>query len=903
MGIVRKLLNIARMLLAVAVLGGMLYGSSQSAKAASQINIHGPTGSGKFGTSVTVLPNGNLVIADPYYDRGSLVDVGAVYLYDGATGEIISMLTGTTPNDQVGSGGVTVLTNGNYVISSPNWDNGTATDAGAATWGNRKTGISGIVSSLNSLVGSTSGDQVSAVAHISGTGIFPLSNGNYVVRSWQWDNELAINAGAITWANGSQGITGEISALNSLVGSTAGDAVGYDDYSITPLTSLTDGNFVVSTPFWHNGDAASAGAVTWADGNTGVYGEISALNSLVGSTAYDQVGHVLPYRNGDFFVRSTHWDNGAAADAGAITWVNRNNRVVGEVSANNSLVGSSTGDYIGSRIIALNNDNYLVISDNWANGAAINAGAVTWVDGESGITGEVSAHNSLVGSTTNDRIGGEIISLDNGNYVAVSLIWDNGPIVDVGAVTWGNGESGIIGEVSSTNSLVGTSDGDRVGYEFTKLSNGNYVVGSPRWDNVGIPDAGAATWGDGNGGVTGVVSELNSLVGSAANDSVGGELIALNNGNFVVNSPIWDNGTLGDVGAVTCVIGTGPFAQEVSAENSLVGSTPGDRIGFWNGVTQLSSGNYVVRSIFWDNGYLVDAGAVTWGDGNCGLTGEISGANSLVGSMEDDRVGEEVIPLSSGNFVVISPLWEHSGAVTWGDGKSGIKGEISELNSLVGGANSSGVGDGGVTALSNGNYLVFTTNMYRTIGATVTWGDGNQGTFGAVSELNSLVHVPYTMDKGGNIYWPVIELKNGNYLVTNELWNHLGAVTFGDGYIGVSGAVSEVNSLVGSYSDDGASIEVFELDNGSYVVKCPSCDQVPYPNVGAISWSMSQGGLTGLRTPENSVFGTTAFGGFGMTFAHDMVNNQLVVGRPADNIVTLFKKFGEPQLYLPLVVR
>ena len=46
----------------------------------------------------------------------------------------------------------------------------------------------------------------------------------------------------------------------------------------------------------------------------------------------------------------------------------------------------------------------------------------------------------------------------------------------------------------------------------------------------------------------------------------------------------------------------------------------------------LANGNYVVRSPYWDNGAAADAGAVTWGDGTSGVTGAVSAANSLVGS-------------------------------------------------------------------------------------------------------------------------------------------------------------------------------------------------------------------------------------------------------------------------------
>ena len=82
---------------------------------AGQTDIVGPAGSGSFGERVTVLPNGNIVVADPYYDSGSTTDVGAVYLYNGADGTLISTLTGFTAGDQVGHG-IVVLSNGNFGV-------------------------------------------------------------------------------------------------------------------------------------------------------------------------------------------------------------------------------------------------------------------------------------------------------------------------------------------------------------------------------------------------------------------------------------------------------------------------------------------------------------------------------------------------------------------------------------------------------------------------------------------------------------------------------------------------------------------------------------------------------------------------------------------------------------------
>ena len=57
-----------------------------------------------------------------------------------------------------------------------------------------------------------------------------MSNGNYVVGSPDWNS----NRGAATWGNGSTGISGTISAANSLVGSNPGDLVGELGYVSPP---------------------------------------------------------------------------------------------------------------------------------------------------------------------------------------------------------------------------------------------------------------------------------------------------------------------------------------------------------------------------------------------------------------------------------------------------------------------------------------------------------------------------------------------------------------------------------------------------------------------------------------------------------------------------------------------
>ena len=212
-------------------------------------------------------------------------------------------------------------------------------------------------------------------------------------------------------------------------------------------------------------------------------------------------------------------------------------------------------------------NNYVVINQNWDAVAAGDVGATTLCNGTNGTTGVISSANSLVGSTAFDHLGnGGVTPLTNGNYVVSSSGWNS----FAGAVTFGNGTTGIFGVVSSANSLVG-SNFDNVG-SVTALTNGNYVVSTSGWDSAAA-NVGAVTFGNGTTGTIGVVSQANSVVGSTANDQVGdGGITVLANGNYIVNSPRWDNVATTEAGAITYGAGNGGMNGTITADNSVRGT-------------------------------------------------------------------------------------------------------------------------------------------------------------------------------------------------------------------------------------------------------------------------------------------------------------------------------------------
>ena len=180
-------------------------------------------------------------------------------------------------------------------------------------------------------------------------------------------------------------------------------------------------------------------------------------------------------------------------------------------------MGDASGDRVGNSFIQQfsfpNNGKYYVTTSAWHS----SAGVVTWIDGAAPLVGAVSSANSLVGSTANDQVGSAgVRDIGSGKSLVVSPNWSNGTATNAGAVTWIDAAAPITGVVSSANSLVGVNLGDGVGSGGVNpngtLASGDYIVSSPSFGGVG-----ALTVGSKSGGISGVVSGANSLIGFGTN--------------------------------------------------------------------------------------------------------------------------------------------------------------------------------------------------------------------------------------------------------------------------------------------------------------------------------------------------------------------------------------------------
>jgi len=922
--------------------GSTGWGSSPLAVSSANSTV-GSLATDKVGDSgqVKVLPNGNYLVADPGWGNGK----GEVTFGSGSSGAagVVgsgNSLVGSTAStqvsgeylqykwgDQVG-GNVQILPNGNYVVLDSSWNKG----VGAVSFASGTTGISGVVSSSNSLVGTTT--RSDATGNGSGTdkvgySFQPLSGSKFLVSSSGWN----VGSGEVTWFDGVTPVTGVVSSANSLVG-------GANDWLSSGGISLLPGNnaYVISSPSWGSGK----GAVTWVPYASNVKDVTVSSSSLVGSSTGDLLSSkaVTVLADGDYVAVSPNW----SSTKGAVTLMDGSTgkTKLGQsysVSGADSIVGSQSGDQVGSNgVLELTgNGNFVALSPYWANGANSKAGAVTWSSGSTPVVGAVSGGNSLIGASANDLIGSEkytyynygstapqlaegssVTLLSNGNYAVSSPMWNG----TRGAVTWVNGATGATSSASNS------------------ISSGNSLVGSSVGDFVG-----------GLGNPYDVVTNTTTLSTSHV-DAIGNGVTALANGNFVVVSDFWKNGAASRAGAVTWSDGSGtPTLGAPSSSNSLVGSNTNDYVGLGkygqNGVApllggydgsgaQLYSGNYLVTSASWKNGSIAGAGALTWGSGSSALTGTISNANSLLGLKTNDvRDNWNITPLyGTGNYLVANPNWDNgavsqAGAATWVDGSTGRLSDyaargshniVSASNSLVGTQAGDQVGYGidylfsGMDANWNytytGNYLVLSSlwnNGPLAAAGAVTWGSGVSGVSGTISASNSILGSKAGQGLGGyGSYTPLI---NGNYLVANSTWDNgsvsnAGYVSWIDGTTGrlsdyaASGnlnSVSAANSLVGTHTDDkvgsGLGLAAYQppysTSDTSYFVTSNGWNC----NAGALTWvTDATHPFTGVVSAANSILGdpngnfwTGAAAGNPITISPGGAANSWLAGFTGDN--------------------
>jgi Repeat of unknown function (DUF5650) len=207
------------------------------------------------------------------------------------------------------------------------------------------------------------------------------------------------DVGAVTWVDGTRPSAGPISPTNSLVGVVPNEAIGDSG-----VIALSNGSYIYLNPYWDDGGLANVGAVTLSMGTAPLVGTVSPGNSLIGLRSGDSLGNgwVTSLGDGAFALSSPYWDNGDLRDTGAITWINSNDGLPAAISASNSLIGAMPGDEIGAGDITVTPDgNYLILHSHMSNGAIPQAGAVSITRGGVPPTGTPSLGDTVQAAAAN----------------------------------------------------------------------------------------------------------------------------------------------------------------------------------------------------------------------------------------------------------------------------------------------------------------------------------------------------------------------------------------------------------------------------------------------------------------------------------------------------------------------
>ncbi|MFN5589298.1 MAG: beta strand repeat-containing protein [Holosporales bacterium] len=476
------------------------------------------TGDG-HGTSVVVLGNGNIVVASPKDDFVA-TNAGAGYLYNGTTGALMSSLRGSTASDSVGNGGVTALTNGNYVVRSAGWDKEGISNAGAVTWGNGTTGITGVVSAANSFVGTLANDRVGS------SSVTDAGSGRYVVASTDYNGgrgnvrlfaDPQVPSGTTFAANPSTDVTLSplslaqilaagtnvtlqannditVSSAITVSGTTGGTLTLQAGRSILFNANVTTANGNLTAIANDSGAvsaqrSAGSGDITIASGVTLNVGTGTA--TLVGQNFFNNSGSATPITNsgsGRWLIYSTApgSDTLDGMTAGFTQYsCSYPSCVVTGGPTQNGFLYSSAG---ASNILTITPSVVSVIYGdaapaNLTDGTGYGYTVSGFLGGDAGVA--TFGANTLV-ANTNYSAGSTVGGTYFINYSSGSLVLNCGGCSNSYTLSYANNASGVtVGQRTVTASLTGTVSKTYDGATAATLAAGNYS-----FSNLYAPDAG-----------------------------------------------------------------------------------------------------------------------------------------------------------------------------------------------------------------------------------------------------------------------------------------------------------------------------------------------------------------------------------------------------------------------------
>ncbi|MEP4545518.1 MAG: cadherin-like beta sandwich domain-containing protein [Saccharospirillum sp.] len=585
---------------------------------------------------------------------------------------------------------------------------------------------------------------------------------------------------------------------------------GATDRFGSKVVILGNGNIVVSDP-----QDSSRFAV---NGAVHLYSPFSStpIASLYGDAGGDRLGStsITALPNGNYVVTSKDDNENGVVEAGSVRLVDGRSGI----QIGSALTGDSEYDNLGSgSVTALGNDYYIVASEYDDVNGIEDAGSVRLMDGNTGI----QIGSAITGNVEFDYLGtSSITALPNNNYVIASSSDTENGIVSAGSVRLVDGSTGI--QIGST--LAGDVANDALGSSsITALANGHYVIASGSDDENGVVNAGSVRLVDGSTGM-----QIGStLSGGVEGDALGASSVtALPNSHFVVVSRVDDENGVVNAGSVRLIDGS--TGEQIG--NALVGDVANDRLGS-GGVTVLPNGHYVIASINDDENGVVNAGSVRLVNG---ITGVQIGSTSAGDDTSDALGATSITALPNSHYVVASQFDDENsiidaGSVRLFDGSTGV--QIG--SALAGDVGDDSLGSGGITVLSNGHYIVASSEFDDENGivdaGSVRLVDGNSGV-----QIGSTLAGDENFDAVGS--GGITPLPTGNYVVASDnedvsgIFN-AGVVRLLDGTTGLQLG----SAIVGSTVND--LFEVFVVSPGHgvfYIMSTPYADKNGQTDAGMV---------------------------------------------------------------------
>jgi filamentous hemagglutinin family protein len=744
-------------------------------------------------SGVSVLANGNILVANQRADVGALVDAGEILVFNSA-GAFLGSVQGNAANEALGSIFHTVLPTG-LLFRSPNASNGAITQAGAFILVNPATGLE-----IARLSGTSMTEQ------LGNFGFSIRANGNLAIPSPFADPGGVADAGSVLV------VSNALVQVGRFDGNTAGERFGQN----TNFFTLGQNDFLVFAAGHSNnaGIVAQLASVDLGGGNIrrgGVTG--AAAGDRVGDENSIFGGFALP--SGNYIIRARNMANAGNAAAGAVFVVDQSTgNVVTQVNGSTANAGLSLS--IDRNTLGFS-DNFAILNPADRGGA----GVVHFVNGADG--------GGLLGSfftdVAGDGVGGWGLRSVTGGILIPIPDADVGGFTDAGSVVLVNTGGVVLGRVdgASNSEFLGQS------VDLFSLFGNNFLIHSSLADPGGLVDAGSVILVDRTTG-----NEVGRTNGTSAGEGLGqyGFVQTLSSGHYVIFSDGADPGGIIDAGSVILVDG---------ALGTRIGSTDGTSASEFLGselfVYERLSGNYFIQSRFADPGGLVDAGSLLLADGATGL---------LIGQVDGTASGEQFSALLDDFALGFSDVIVRSPAHVAGNfANAGTVIRIADVDTdpgpgvdliqfqVDGTSANEHLGSLGVNVRGNGNIVI------RSPGADV----GAAVDAGTVIVMDGTTHLElgrFNGDTAGEQFGNSVDfftLNSDDFLVfapnhggTFGLVAQLASVDLGGGNIQRGGVVgSAANDFIGN---DGFVWDV--LPNGNYILRARNASNGGNVNAGAV---------------------------------------------------------------------